>query len=307
MTLLLPGSFHKTSICSGPKSDGAPPMTVITTAIDMHRTIAQWRAAGDHICLVPTMGSIHAGHLALIARARQLGSRTVVSIYVNPTQFAAGEDFDSYPRNFAADQDAIDAAGGVDAIYAPAVMYSDTHATSIVPAGVAAPMEGISRPHFFTGVATIVFKLFQHVPADTAIFGEKDFQQFAVLRQMVDDLELPVTVLAHPTIREPDGLALSSRNAYLSPSQRQLAPVLYQTLRHTAANILAGAPIASCLDNATQRILAAGFDKIDYLDLRDPEELAVPSTAHPDHRLFVAAWLGTTRLIDNCALGADQP
>lgn len=152
-------------------------MTVITTSDEMRRAVGSWHAAGDTVCLVPTMGSIHAGHLALIDAARQAARRVVVSIYVNPTQFAAGEDFASYPRNFQADQQAIDAAGGVDAIYAPQTMYGDNHATSILPAGVAQPMEGASRPHFFTGVATIVFKLFQHVPANCAVFGEKDFQQ----------------------------------------------------------------------------------------------------------------------------------
>jgi pantoate--beta-alanine ligase len=278
-------------------------MTVITTSDEMRRTVGSWHAAGDTVCLVPTMGSIHAGHLALIDAARQAARRVVASIYVNPTQFAAGEDFTSYPRNFQADQQAIDAAGGVDAIYAPQTMYGDDHATSIVPAGVAQPMEGASRPHFFTGVATIVFKLFQHVPANCAVFGEKDFQQLAVLRQMVTDLDLPINLIAHPTIREADGLALSSRNHYLSVGQRAIAPILYQTLGTCAGEIRAGAAIGETLDTAKARLLAAGFDKIDYLDLRDAVHLATSADASADDRLLVAAWLGETRLIDNCAIG----
>ncbi|MCH1427363.1 MAG: pantoate--beta-alanine ligase [Alphaproteobacteria bacterium] len=278
-------------------------MTVITTSDEMRRTVGSWHAAGDTVCLVPTMGSIHAGHLALIDAARQAARRVVVSIYVNPTQFAAGEDFASYPRNFQADQQAIDAAGGVDAIYAPQTMYGDDHATSIVPAGVAQPMEGASRPHFFTGVATIVFKLFQHVPANYAVFGEKDFQQLAVLRQMVADLDLPIHLIAHSTIREADGLALSSRNHYLSAGQRAIAPILYQTLGTCAGEISAGGAIGETLDAAKARLLAAGFDKIDYLDLRDAVHLATSTNASADDRLLVAAWLGETRLIDNCAIG----
>ena len=277
-------------------------MMVFTAPDDMCRTISNWRAAGDSVCLVPTMGAIHDGHLALVTAAKKAAKRIVVSIYVNPTQFATGEDFDSYPRNFQADQGALEAAGGIDAIYAPPAMYRDQHATNIVPSGVALPMEGESRPHFFTGVATIVFKLFQHVPADYAIFGEKDFQQLAVLRQMVGDLNLPISLIGHPTVRESDGLALSSRNQYLSDDQRAIAPVLYHILARTAAEITAGGAIQPSLDKAKQQVLARGFKKIDYLDLRDAATLAPSLSAKADDRLFVAAWLGETRLIDNCAI-----
>ena len=278
-------------------------MMVFTVPDDICRTIGNWRAAGDTVCLVPTMGAIHDGHLALVTAGKQAAKRVVVSIYVNPTQFAAGEDFDSYPRNFQADQQALEAAGGVDAIYAPPIMYRDQHATHIVPSGAALPMEGESRPHFFTGVATIVFKLFQHVPADYAIFGEKDFQQLAVLRQMVDDLNLTISLIGHPIVRESDGLALSSRNHYLSAKQRAIAPLLYQTIGKSAAEILAGADILQSLKRAKHQLLAGGFTKIDYLDLRDTSSLAHTLTAKADDRLFVAAWLGETRLIDNCAIG----
>ena len=281
-------------------------MMVFTAQDDMCNAIGDWRRAGDTVCLVPTMGAIHDGHLALVTAAKKTAKRIVVSIYVNPTQFVVGEDFDSYPRNFEADQQIITAAGGVDAIYAPRVMYSDQHATHIVPSGVALPMEGDSRPHFFTGVATIVFKLFQHVPADYAIFGEKDFQQLAVLRQMVADLNLPVSLIAHPTVRESDGLALSSRNHYLSAEQRAVAPLLYQTLGRSAAEILAGADIQQILDTAKSQLLAYGFTKIDYLDLRDAINLTRSRSAKADDRLFVAAWLGDTRLIDNRAIDSHR-
>jgi pantoate--beta-alanine ligase len=166
-------------------------------------------------------------------------------------------------------------------------------------------MEGELRPHFFSGVATIVFKLFQHVPADYAIFGEKDFQQLAVLRQMVDDLDLTISLIGHPTVREGDGLALSSRNHYLSAKQRAIAPLLYQTLSKSAAEILAGADILQSLEKAKNQLLAGGFKKIDYLDLRNTNNLERTLTAKADDRLFVAAWLGETRLIDNCAIGSQ--
>jgi pantoate--beta-alanine ligase len=277
-------------------------MMFFTTPNDIRKPIVEWRAAGEKLCLVPTMGAIHDGHLALVKAAKKTAKRVVVSIYVNPTQFAAGEDFDSYPRKLKADQKALQAVGEVDAIYAPSTMYRDQHATHIVPSGVALPMEGESRPHFFTGVATIVFKLFQHVPADYAIFGEKDFQQLAVLRQMVGDLNLPISMIGHPTVRESDGLALSSRNHNLSAEQRAIAPLLYQMLAKTAREIRAGADIQQSLSKAKSQLLAGGFTKIDYLDLRDASNLAHSFTAKAGDRLFVAAWLGKTRLIDNCAV-----
>ena len=281
-------------------------MMVFTAPSEMCRAIGEWRAVGDTVCLVPTMGAIHNGHLALVTAAKKAAKRVVVSIYVNPTQFGADEDFDNYPRDCQADQQALEAAGRVDAIYAPLVMYRDQHATHIVPSGVALPMEGESRPHFFTGVATIVFKLFQHVPADYAIFGEKDFQQLAVLRQMVADLNLPVSLITHPTVRESDGLALSSRNQYLSAEQRAIAPVLYQTLGKSAAEIIAGYAIKPSLDKAKRQLFTSGFTKIDYLDLRNATTLVPSLSAKGDNRLFVAAWLGATRLIDNCAIGSHS-
>jgi pantoate--beta-alanine ligase len=226
----------------------------------------------------------------------------IVSIYVNPTQFGAGEDFDHYPRTLDADCAAITSAGGCDAIYAPAYMYDDGHATSIVPAGVALAMEGQTRPHFFTGVATIVLKLFTHIPANFAIFGEKDYQQLAVIRQMVRDLDLNITILAQPTIRETDGLALSSRNLYLSAADRKLAPLLYAEMQETANQINKGTPVDAALASAKTRLTKAGFGEIDYFDLRHSDSLQPAETLAPNCRIFAAIRLGKTRLIDNYAL-----
>lgn len=274
-------------------------MNILHQKTDITANTKKWQQAGETVCLVPTMGNIHSGHLALIAKARQTASRVIVSIYVNPTQFGAGEDFDHYPRTLDSDCAAIEASGGCDAIYTPASMYEDGHATSIVPGGVATPMEGEARPHFFTGVATVVLKLFTHIPADFAIFGEKDFQQLEVIRQMVRDLDLPVQILAHSTIREADGLALSSRNHYLSPADRKLAPLLYAEMQVTATQIKDGAPVEATLEKARNRLTEAGFGAIDYFDLRRADDLQICRFAAPHSRIFAAVWLGSTRLIDN--------
>ena len=233
-------------------------MKILHRKAEMTAATIAWQSEGETVCLVPTMGSIHQGHLALIAAARKTASRVIVSIYVNPTQFGAGEDFGHYPRTLDADCAAITAAGGCDAIYTPANMYNDDHATSIVPAGVALPMEGTARPHFFTGVATIVLKLFNHIPANFAIFGEKDYQQLAVIRQMVHDLDLNITILVQPTIRETDGLALSSRNLYLNAADRKLAPLLYVEMQETAKQITKGTPVDAALASAKTRLTEAG-------------------------------------------------
>jgi len=275
---------------------------ILRDKTEMIEATRRWQAAGDTVCLVPTMGSIHTGHLALIEKARQIAARTVVSIYVNPTQFSPSEDFDSYPRRFEADCAAIRAAGGADAIYAPADMYGDKHATMIVPGGVALPMEGETRPHFFAGVATVVHKLFTHVPADRAIFGEKDFQQLAVIRQMVRDMDIPIDIIGHPTIRESDGLALSSRNHYLTPQQRSIAPTLYAEMLAAAVALNDGIAIDQVLDQTKATLISAGFDRIDYFDLRRATDLQPSRHPASTDRLFAAVWLGQTRLIDNCQL-----
>ena len=279
-------------------------MKILRSKDEMAAQLAIWKQDGQRIGIVPTMGNLHAGHVSLLDTLTGQADKIITTIYVNPPQFAQGEDFDIYPRTNEADFAKLRDAGSCDAVFLPEQMYKSGHATTISPSGVALGYEAETRPHFFTGVATIVVKLFQHVPADYAIFGEKDFQQLAVLRQMVGDLDVPILLIGHPTVRESDGLALSSRNHYLSAEQRAIAPLLYQTLGKIAAEILAGADIQQSLDKAKRQLLAGGFTKIDYLDLRDATTLAPSLSAKGDNRLFVAAWLGETRLIDNCVIGS---
>lgn len=277
-------------------------MNILYRKSDIIAATKAWQNGGEKVCLVPTMGNIHQGHLALIKKARKTANRVIVSIYVNPTQFGTGEDFDSYPRTLTDDSTVIATDGGCDAIYAPASMYDIAHATTITPKGVALPMEGKLRPHFFAGVATVVFKLFTHIPADFAIFGEKDFQQLAVIRQMVKDLDVNIRILAHPTLREADGLALSSRNYYLSTAERRLAPQIYAQIKATAVLLNNGVEVSIALKQAKENLHNAGFDKIDYFDLRQPDDLQPCDKPAQDSRIFAAVWLGSTRLIDNCAL-----
>ncbi len=278
-------------------------MKILHKKTDMIAVTKAWQGSGETVCLVPTMGNIHRGHLALIERARKTAARVVVSIYVNPTQFGTDEDFDSYPRTIDTDFDVIAAEGGCDVIYAPNGIYDAAHATNIIPSGVALPMEGEARPHFFPGVATVVSKLFNHIPADFAIFGEKDFQQLAVIRQMVRDLDMNIGILAHPTIREADGLALSSRNQYLTSAQRRLAPQIYAQMQTTRALIDGGRDINTAICQAKDQLQKAGFGKIDYFDLRQPDDFQPCEKPTATSRIFVAIWLGSTRLIDNCAIG----
>lgn len=247
------------------------------------------------------MGALHAGHLALVRVARRKARRVVVSIFVNPTQFAPHEDFGSYPRQIKADV-AVLAQAKADLVWAPdaKVMYPEGFATRIEPGGAAkAGLEDKFRPHFFGGVATVVAKLFTQVAPDFAIFGEKDYQQLRVVTQMAKDLDLPVKVIGVPTVRERDGLALSSRNAYLTPGERTTAPVLYRVLKNSAARIKKGDPIAEVLDVGRREIEIAGF-VLDYLEARHAMTLEpVASRKDGPIRLLVAAKIGKTRLIDN--------
>ena len=247
------------------------------------------------------MGALHAGHLTLVRRARQRADRVIVSIFVNPTQFAPHEDLASYPRTFADDLAAL-ADEHVDLVWAPtvAVMYPAGFATRIVPEGAAtAGLEDAFRPHFFGGVATVVAKLFLQCRPDFGLFGEKDFQQLKVVTRLARDLDLRLRVAGVPTVRERDGLAMSSRNAYLSEAERALAPVLYRTLKNCAQGISSGSSVAKALADGRKAIMAAGFE-LDYLEARNAETLA-PLSKHSDEpiRLLVAARLGRTRLIDN--------
>lgn len=247
------------------------------------------------------MGALHRGHMALVHEARRRTNRVVVSIFVNPTQFAPHEDFASYPRNFATDLKTLRQAD-VDVVWAPAVevMYPDGFATRLTPEGPAkAGLEDQFRPHFFGGVATVVAKLFTQVSPDFAFFGQKDYQQLRVVTQMARDLDLPLKVIGVPTVREPDGLALSSRNVYLSPAERAVAPMLYKVLKGCASRIKNGEKIDRVLNVGRIEIDLAGF-VLDYLEARHALTLApVGSTKEGPIRLLVAARLGKTRLIDN--------
>jgi pantoate--beta-alanine ligase len=268
------------------------------------RVLAQWRRRRDTIALVPTMGALHAGHLALVRIAQRRADRVVVSIFVNPTQFAPHEDLATYPRTFAADVAALRALKA-DLVWAPAVetMYPSGFATRIVPDGPAkAGLEDAYRPHFFTGVATVVAKLLIQCRPDIAVFGEKDYQQLKVVTRLARDLGLKTRIVGEPIVREVDGLALSSRNRNLSSDERAAAAVLHRVLAESAKKIAAGKPISSVLDEGRVMITRAGF-ALDYLEARHAETLApVASAKERPLRLLVAARIGKTRLIDNVAV-----
>jgi pantoate--beta-alanine ligase len=263
--------------------------------------VSRARSKRETIALVPTMGALHAGHLGLVRLARRRADRVVVSIFVNPAQFAPNEDYGSYPRTWDADVMALSRLG-VDAIWAPSVatMYPDGFATKIAPGGPAlAGLEDKFRPHFFGGVCTVVAKLLLQVAPDFATFGEKDYQQLKVVTAMARDLDIPTKILGLRTLREKDGLAMSSRNAYLSPDERRAAPTLYRVLTECAARLKAGQSIAATLAESEAKIENAGF-AVDYLEMRHAETLApITSIANGPTRLLVAARLGRTRLIDN--------
>jgi pantoate--beta-alanine ligase len=263
-----------------------------------------YRKAGERIALVPTMGALHRGHMALVREAGRRTKRVVVSVFVNPTQFAPHEDFASYPRSFATDIKVLREAK-VDLVWAPSVeaMYPNGFATRLAPEGAAkAGLEDEFRPHFFGGVATVVAKLFTQVSPDFALFGQKDYQQLRVVTQMAKDLDLQVKVIGVPTVREPDGLALSSRNLYLSAAERAVAPMLHRVLKGCATRIRSGEKVDRVLNVGRIEIDLAGF-ALDYLEARHALTLA-PVTSPKDGpiRLLVAARLGKTRLIDNVAV-----
>jgi len=276
--------------------------TIARTVSSLRRALQPYRKAG--IALVPTMGALHVGHLTLVREAQRRARRVVVSIFVNPTQFAPHEDFGSYPRRFETDIAALRDAK-VDLVWAPSpeVMYPEGFATRIAPQGAAlAGLEDKFRPHFFGGVATVVAKLFTQVAPDFAMFGQKDYQQLRVVTQMAKDLDLPLKVIGVPTVREKDGLALSSRNVYLSELERGHAPALYRTLKTCAERIKAGEPIEMVLEEGRAQIALAEF-ALDYLEARHALTLApIASPKDGPIRLLVAAKIGPTRLIDNVAV-----
>jgi len=279
-------------------------LPVVRTRTVLRRTLAHIRARGETIALVPTMGALHRGHLVLVQLAKRRAKRVVVSIFVNPAQFAPHEDLSSYPRTLAADLAAL-AALKVDLVWAPSVaqMYPEGFATQIIPAGPATVgLEDTFRPHFFGGVATVVAKLFLQVAPDSAVFGQKDYQQLKVVTAMAKDLDIPVKIIGAPTVREKDGLALSSRNAYLSAAERAVAPTLYRVLKECAAHLIAGKSMAATLADGCAAIERAGF-AVDYLEARHAETLVpIASVKNGPIRLLVAAKIGKTRLIDNIAV-----
>jgi pantoate--beta-alanine ligase len=282
----------------------SPSPTIVRTVHALRRAVDGLRAKKATIALVPTMGALHDGHMSLVRLAKRRAKKVVVSIFVNPTQFAPSEDFGSYPRTWKTDVAKL-AAENVDLIWNPDVktMYPEGFATRIAPEGPAAVgLEDRFRPHFFAGVATVVGKLFAQCRPDIAIFGEKDFQQLRVVTRMAGDLDLGVKVVGAATVRERDGLAMSSRNVYLSTEQRRVAPMLHRAMKQSAARLRAGDNIEATIAAATEMIAAAGF-ALDYFEVRHAKTLAPMASAKDGPmRILVAAKLGATRLIDNIAV-----
>ena len=269
---------------------------------DLRSAVVEWRKDAESIALVPTMGNLHAGHMALVNRARQIADHTIVSIFVNPMQFAKGEDFDSYPRTPDADLLKLSEAG-VDLVFIPhaAELYMDGMdlATRVEVPALDNILCGAFRPGHFTGVATIVTKLFNLTQPDMAIFGDKDYQQLMLIRRMVDDLCIPVDIVAVPTVRERDGLALSSRNSYLSVDERKKAPALFKTMKKVADEIRRGNRDFAGLEAQSSGILAGEGFRPEYFSIRRADDLTVPAAADTALVILAAAWLGRTRLIDH--------
>lgn len=276
---------------------------VLRRVAELRPLVAGWKRQGRVVALVPTMGALHAGHLALVERAKAEGGPVIVTIFVNPTQFDNPDDLAKYPRAEAADLERL-APFAVDAVFAPPSdeVYPAGHATTVSVRGVSAPLEGAHRPGHFDGVATVVAKLFGMTGADVAFFGEKDWQQLQLVRRMVADLDIPVRVVGCPTVREADGLALSSRNLRLSPADRSRSAALPRELTAAATAIAAGAEPDETLAATRAALLGAGFESVDYVALRDAETLGDPVSGRPA-RLLCAATIGGVRLIDNLPCG----
>jgi pantoate--beta-alanine ligase len=278
-------------------------LPVVRGVRDLRLRIDAWRDAGESVALAPTMGALHAGHLALVTRGKALADRVVASIFVNPAQFAPNEDFARYPRDEAGDAAKL-LATGCDLLYAPPVeeIYPEGFSTTVSAGAIAEGLCGRFRPGHFAGVATVVTKLLQQSEVDVALFGEKDYQQLQVVRRVVRDLDIPVHIEGVPTVRDQDGLALSSRNAYLSRVDRAIAPTIYRVLSDAARRVKSGAEIGAALGDAHAELKRSGFARIDYLEAVDAESLAPLARADRPGRILVALWLGETRLIDNVAL-----
>jgi pantoate--beta-alanine ligase len=273
-------------------------------AVELRLRVRLWRNKGSVIALVPTMGALHAGHLALIDAAREKADKVVVSIFVNPAQFAPHEDFARYPRDLVRDTAALEQHGGADLIYAPEVeaVYPQGFATHVEVGGPSAGLETDFRPHFFGGVATVLTKLFLQCAPDLVAFGEKDYQQLLVVKRLVQDLDLGITVMGVPTVREADGLALSSRNAYLSAEQRGVAASLNRILRQAGDFAKAGVSIPQAEAEGAAQLINAGFDRVDYVAIRDAETLQPLREIIGAARVLAAARVGSVRLIDNIAV-----
>ena len=281
---------------------------IIRTRNELQARVRAWKQAGETVGFVPTMGALHEGHLSLIEKAQEKVTRTVASIFVNPTQFAPGEDFDTYPRREAEDIAKL-ASVNCDAVYLPSVaeMYPEGSVTNVRVESLSDLLDGIYRPHFFYGVATVVARLFLHAQPDVAVFGEKDYQQLQVIRRMVRDLGFPIEIIGGATRRDPDGLAQSSRNLYLSPEERQAAGAIFAAMHRASVRMSLGTLPSEALKEAEGHILTAGFRKIDYVTLVDPATLQalpadVPLEPGAVARLLAAAWIGKTRLIDNISV-----
>jgi pantoate--beta-alanine ligase len=283
----------------------AKPLATVRTIPALRAQVAAWRANGESVALIPTLGALHAGHLSLVELGRERADRTVASIFVNPTQFAPHEDFEAYPREEAKDAARL-AQAGCDLLFAPSVeeMYAPGFSTTVTVTGVSAPLDGEARPHHFAGVATVVAKLLIQCGPDVAVFGQKDYQQLQVIRRLVADLDLPVEIVGAPTVRAEDGLALSSRNAYLSAEERVIAGRLNVILKVAIEELRNGAPVEAVEAAGVRALAEAGFEQIDYLEVRDPNDLSRlgPGPLGVPGRILVAAKIGRTRLIDNMAV-----
>ncbi|MEX3010997.1 pantoate--beta-alanine ligase [Hoeflea sp. TYP-13] len=275
-------------------------LPIVRTVAELRKTVAGWRRDGANVAVVPTMGALHEGHLSLVQAARKDADRVIVTLFVNPKQFNNASDLSGYPRTEESDAAKL-APLGTDLLYAPGVdeIYPEGFSTNISVDGVSQGLCGAHRPGHFDGVATVVTKLFLQTGADLAYFGEKDFQQLQVVKQLVRDLDIPIEVVGCPTVREEDGLAMSSRNVHLSEPQRRSAPSKSEILFDVARRLSRGAPVDETLASGKQAILDAGFDEVEYLELRADEGLLPIDRLDRPARLLSAAWLGETRLIDN--------
>ena len=278
-------------------------MDIVRTVAELRSHVSMWRREGLSVALVPTMGSLHAGHLSLMKVGKERSDRVIATIFVNPLQFAPNEDFETYPRREDSDIQKL-VEEDIDLLFAPDVneMYRPDATTTISVGGLTDCLCALSRPGFFDGVATVVTKLLLQALPDIAIFGEKDYQQLLVIKRLATDLDIPVEIIGAPTIREEDGLALSSRNVYLDTKSRSIAPSMYNILTQYASDISNGNDIKKSLQLAKKNMQKSGFEKIEYLDLRSSQTLQACNDIKRPSRLFAAAWLGSTRLIDNLAI-----